>query len=108
MRRSPGNLAPANNRELIKIDGILVLIVLYLCMNIVAAWAFAWDKRKAKNNSWRMSEGTLLVLAFMGPFGAFGAMRLFRHKTRKMKFYLVPLFLVLHCAVFAFILITYR
>jgi uncharacterized membrane protein YsdA (DUF1294 family) len=101
-------VATANYRELIEIDGILVFIVLYFCVNIIAAWAFAWDKRKAKNNSWRTSEGTLLVLALMGPFGAFGAMKLFRHKTRKIKFYLVSLFLVLHCAVFTYLLITYR
>jgi len=36
------------------------------------------------------------VLALMGPFGAFGAMRLFRHKTQKKKFYLVPIFACLH------------
>jgi uncharacterized membrane protein YsdA (DUF1294 family) len=105
---SPGTVAIANNRELVEIDGILVLVVLYLCVNLIAACAFAWDKHKSKNNSWRTSENALLVLALMGPFGAFGAMRLFRHKTRKIKFWLVFLFLVLHCTVFTYLLVTYR
>jgi uncharacterized membrane protein YsdA (DUF1294 family) len=81
---------------------------LYLCVNLIAACAFAWDKRKAKKDTWRTSENTLLVLAFLGPFGAFGAMRLFRHKTRKIKFWLVPFFLVLHLAVIGYLVITCR
>jgi len=94
-------------RELIEIDLIPILIALYLCVNLIAACAFAGDKRKAKNNSWRMSESTLLVLAFLGPFGAFIAMRIFRHKTRKMKFWLVPLFLGIHLALLTYLIITF-
>jgi len=97
-----------NSRELIEIDLILVLTALYLCVNGIAACAFAWDKCKARKNTWRTSENALLVLAFMGPFGAFCAMMLFRHKTRKIKFYLVPFFLVLHLVVIGYLVITYR
>jgi uncharacterized membrane protein YsdA (DUF1294 family) len=95
-------------RELIEIDLIPIFIALYSCANIIAACAFAGDKRKAKNNSWRMSESTLLVLAFFGPFGAFIAMRIFRHKTRKIKFWLVPLFLGIHIALLAYLISTFR
>ena len=77
-------------------------------MNLIAACAFAWDKRKAKKDTWRTSENTLLVLAFLGPFGAFLSMRLFRHKTHKIKFWLVPFFLVLHLAGIGFLVITCR
>ena len=77
-------------------NAILALVLLYLGVNLLAACAFAWDKRKATKDTWRTSENTLLVLAFLGPFGAFGAMRMFRHKTRKMKFYLVLIFACLH------------
>ena len=92
---------------MIEIDLIPVLIALYLCVNFIAACAFAGDKRKAKKDTWRTSENTLLVLAFLGPFGAFGAMRLFRHKTRKIKFWLVPFFLVLHLAIIGYLIISY-
>jgi uncharacterized membrane protein YsdA (DUF1294 family) len=98
----------ADSRELIEIDEILLFIVLYLCVNLIAAWSFAWDKHTAKNNTWRTGESTLLVLSFLGPFGASGAMRLFRHKTRKMKFSLVPLFLAIHLVVIAYLFLTYR
>ena len=81
---------------------------MYLCVNLIAAGAFAWDKHKAKRNSWRTSENLLLLLAFLGPFGACGAMRLFRHKTRTIKFWLVPVFLVLHLAVIGYLVITCR
>ncbi|MEN6442669.1 MAG: DUF1294 domain-containing protein [Methanoregula sp.] len=74
----------------------VLLPALYIVVNSIAFLSFAYDKHKTRNNGWRISEGTLLVLAFLGPFGAYGAMLMFRHKTRKIKFYLVPLFLVLH------------
>lgn len=63
---------------------------------MVSAGAFAWDKRKSKRSNHRIRENTLLMLAFLGPFGAFIAMQVFRHKTQKVKFWLVPFFLILH------------
>ena len=94
-------------RELIEIDLIPVLIALYLSLNLIAACVFAGDKRRAKTDSWRTTENTLLVLAFLGPFGAFLSMRFFRHKTRKIKFWLVPFFLVLHLGVIGYLIISY-
>ncbi len=70
--------------------------MVYAFLNIIAFLIFANDKRKAKKNAWRTPENLLLVFAALGPFGAFGAMLIFRHKTRKLKFYLVPLFLFIH------------
>ena len=55
---------------------------------------FGEDKKRAKQQKWRISESTLLWMAFFG--GAIGAllgMRNFHHKTQKRKFrILVPLF----------------
>ncbi|CVK34609.1 DUF1294 domain-containing protein [Methanoculleus bourgensis] len=51
--------------------------------------------------TWRTPERRLLFLALLGPFGALGAMRAFRHKTRKTKFWLVPIFLCLQIGLFA-------
>ncbi len=70
--------------------------MVYAFLNIIAFLIFANDKRKAKKNAWRTPENLLLVFAALGLFGAFGAMLIFRHKTRKLKFYLVPLFLFIH------------
>lgn len=77
---------------------ILTLIAAYLLVNAVSFLAYYHDKRSAKHSVWRTPEKTLLALAFFGPFGAFVAMHVFRHKTQKPKFRLVPLFLVLHVA----------
>jgi uncharacterized membrane protein YsdA (DUF1294 family) len=57
---------------------------------------FAHDKKKAQGTARRTPENILLLFAFFGPFGAYGAMKIFRHKTQKVKFYLVPVFLVIH------------
>jgi uncharacterized membrane protein YsdA (DUF1294 family) len=63
--------------------------------------AFTVDKRRAQNNRARTSERTLLGFAAIGSFGALAAMYLFRHKTRKIKFYLVPLFAGIHLVLMA-------
>jgi len=75
------------------------ILIFYPAVNIAAFLIFGYDKRNALRNTWRISEGMLLALAFSGPFGALAAMKVFRHKTRKMKFYLVPLFAAFHLAI---------
>jgi uncharacterized membrane protein YsdA (DUF1294 family) len=37
--------------------------------------------------------------ALIGPFGAYAAMQVFRDKTRKLKFNLVPVCAILHIAI---------
>jgi uncharacterized membrane protein YsdA (DUF1294 family) len=70
-------------------------LYLIVAVNCVALIIFGADKLKSKKGSWRIPESRLLFVAFLGPFGAFAGMLLFRHKTRKLKFILVPLFLFL-------------
>ena len=56
-------------------------------VNGVAFWMFYLDKERAIRGEWRISETTLLTLAFLGGwFGAIAAQRRFRHKTRKQPF----------------------
>jgi uncharacterized membrane protein YsdA (DUF1294 family) len=68
-------------------------------VNFFAVAIFGIDKLKSKRNSWRIPELRLLLVAFFGPFGAFAGMLLFRHKTRKIKFLLVPIFLLTQVAI---------
>jgi uncharacterized membrane protein YsdA (DUF1294 family) len=75
---------------------------LLIVVNCVALVIFGVDKLQSKKRSWRIPESRLLLLAFFGPFGAYAGMVLFRHKTRKIKFLLVPIFLL-----FQVILIAY-
>lgn len=68
-----------------------------LTINVIAFAAYGIDKWKARHGKWRISEMTLILLAFLG--GALGAllgMNVFRHKMQHWKFkILVPLALLL-------------
>lgn len=68
--------------------------------NVMVFTLYGVEKWKAKRQKWRISEMTLLGMAFVfGASGAFAGMLLFHHKTRKWKFrILVPLFLLLQAA----------
>lgn len=75
-----------------------ILIIYLVIVNSISLSMFYIDKQKAKKHLWRIPEATLLMSALIGgSFGAFAAMRIFRHKTKHAKFYiLVPLFMILH------------
>ena len=79
-----------------------LLQILLIIVNCVALIIFGVDKLQSKKGGWRIPESRLLLLAFFGPFGAYAGIVLFRHKTRKIKFLLVPIFLL-----FQVILIAY-
>ena len=70
-------------------------------MNLLAFLLYGIDKWSARHNLRRIPEKVLLgIAAIGGSLGAFASMRLFRHKTRKAKFYLgVPTLLFLQICV---------
>ena len=75
------------NTAKIKIVKFLVIV------NFFTLAIFGIDKLNSKKGGWRIPESKLLLIAFFGPFGAYAGMLLFRHKTRKIKFLIVPFFL---------------
>lgn len=79
--------------------------VYLIAVNICTFLVYGIDKQKARSGRWRIPESRLLLLAAVGgSLGAWMGMYVFRHKTRKAKFYLgIPLILVIQCAL-AFIL----
>jgi uncharacterized membrane protein YsdA (DUF1294 family) len=77
-------------------NNLIIFAAFYAVVNIIAFLVYGRDKRKAENGGWRTPEKTLIIAAFLGPFGAYAGMRKFRHKTQKLKFKLVPFFLILH------------
>lgn len=85
----------------------LIAIVVYVVLNIIAFAMYVWDKHKAKEGEWRTKESTLLIAALFGPWGAVAGMKVARHKTRKLKFKLVYLFLVIHILIIAYLAYTY-
>lgn len=68
----------------------LHFIIDYLLLaNVVTFIAYGIDKYKAKKGKWRISEATLLVMAFVGgSIGAWLGMKAFHHKTMHKKFYI--------------------
>lgn len=76
------------------------IIAYLLLVNVVTFFTYGIDKYKAKKGKWRISEATLLLMAFLG--GSIGAglgMKAFHHKTMHKKFYIgVPTFIILQLA----------
>ncbi|MBO7363152.1 MAG: DUF1294 domain-containing protein [Lachnospiraceae bacterium] len=82
------------------------LLIYVLIINIVSFVVYGIDKRKAVEGKWRIPEATLLFTGFIGgAVGSFIGMKVFRHKTQKLKFrILVPIFILLNIAVIVFVL----
>jgi len=66
---------------------------------MITFFLFAWDKQRGIKNKWRIREGVLIGCALLGGgIGAYLAMKLFRHKTKQLKFkVLVPLSVLIAC-----------
>jgi len=81
---------------------IKIMITTLLVWNAIVFITYGIDKRKAKRGKQRISEATLLFMAFlMGGIGALLGMRAFKHKTKHIKFKIgVPILLVINIAVF--------
>jgi uncharacterized membrane protein YsdA (DUF1294 family) len=82
-------------------------LVFYILINGVVFFFYAHDKIKAKKNARRTPENRLLFFALFGPLGSCAAMLVFRHKTRKMKFYLVPVCAMLHIVLLIWMLLYF-
>ena len=67
---------------------LLELLTYYLiAINFATFAAYGIDKARAENGQWRISEGTLLLMATVGGWpGAWAGRWAFRHKTRKQSF----------------------
>ncbi len=70
-------------------------LVLFVIANVLSLVIFGLDKIRSMKGAWRISESKLLFVAFFGPFGAYAGMVFFKHKIRKVKFFLVPIFLLI-------------
>ncbi len=81
-----------------------ILCIYLLLINIATFLTYGIDKWKSRRDRWRISESTLLLLAFIGgSIGAWLGMKVWHHKTLHKKFkYGVPLIFVLQlaCAVY--------
>ena len=85
----------------------LIALAVFVTINILSFGVYRNDKMKARRNQWRTSEAALLVWALFGPYGAYLAMKRYRHKTRQAKFLLVPIFLIVETGAITFLALRY-
>ena len=89
---------------------LLHIVLIYLVViNVVTFFMYGIDKWKAKKSKWRIRETALLGLAVLGgSIGAWFGMKVWHHKTQRMKFrYGVPLILIIQIALLIFTYKTY-
>ena len=81
------------------------IIYILICINVLTFLVYGIDKWKAKQGRWRISEGTLLILAIIGgSIGALLGMKVWHHKTQHKTFkYGLPLILLAQIALIYFI-----
>ncbi|MFZ5643847.1 MAG: DUF1294 domain-containing protein [Bacillota bacterium] len=79
------------------------LIIIYiLAINLIGFLLMGLDKSRARAGNWRVPEKRFIIIAIMGgSAGVILGLRLFRHKTRHLKFtIIIPMILVLQVFIF--------
>ena len=99
--------------KLIKDAGLIIympyFIIYLIVINLIGILIMYVDKRKAMYGRWRIPEKTLIIIALLGgSIGCMVGMKLFRHKTQKIKFVLgYPTILIAETIIIAYFLIKY-
>lgn len=98
-----------NKTGLIEYLTPLNIIIYLVSINLIGLLVMYIDKKKAKYGRWRIPEKTLLIVALLGgSIGTMIGMRLFRHKTQKIKFTLgFPTILISEIIIITYFLIKY-
>lgn len=74
---------------------IIFIYTYVISINLVTFLIYGYDKYQARKNGPRISEKTLHIMALIGGSGgAFLGQILFRHKTRKWKFKVIFIIIV--------------
>lgn len=83
----------------------MFFFALFGIWNVAVFIMYGIDKKRARKNKWRISERTLIGVAFLmgGPGAVFG-MHVFRHKTQKISFrILISVAVLVNAAILIFI-----
>lgn len=68
---------------------ISYFIIYLIVINLIGLFIMYLDKKKAMYGRWRIPEKSLIIIALLGgSIGCMIGMKLFRHKTQKIKFVL--------------------
>ena len=95
--------------DYIKDNGYIIAVVYLLIINILAFVLYGFDKRRARKDKYRISEGTLLWMARIGGgVGSWIGIRRFHHKTKHKRFViLVPLWTILWLIAIVYLVIKF-
>lgn len=98
-----------DNMTLIQHIGLSKILLYLVTINLIAFLAMGIDKWKAKREAWRIPEQTLLSLVLLGGgIGGIAGMYVFRHKTKKPKFFIgFPVILITEIVLVIYLLIKY-
>ena len=85
------------------------IIIYLLIINLISFLSMGIDKWKAKRGAWRIPEQTLISMVLLGGgIGGILGMYVFRHKTKKPRFYIgFPVILVLEIVVAVYVLVKF-
>lgn len=74
----------------------LVLLAFYGLLSLMTFCLYGLDKSAARRGKWRVQESTLHFLSLFGGWpGAMLGQRVFRHKTKKLRFRVIFWFTVI-------------
>lgn len=79
-----------------------IIIIYFICINIIGFISMYLDKRKAIKSEWRIKESTLIMVVILGgSIGACLGMETFKHKTKHIKFkYGIPIIILVQIIIF--------
>ncbi|AJD91719.1 hypothetical protein JMA_24020 [Jeotgalibacillus malaysiensis] len=77
-----------------------VFTVYYFVLSLIGFISMKVDKKRARNDEYRISEKTLWTIALLGgALGSWVGMNFFRHKTKHFSFRVgMPVLVILHSA----------
>lgn len=85
---------------------IYKVVILYLIiLNVVGFFSMGVDKKRAKNNEWRIKEKTLFFIAIIGgSAGSLLGVKVYRHKTKHTAFVIgMPIILIVQILLVVFL-----
>ena len=85
-----------------------IIIIYFVIISIIGYVLPAVDKKRAKNDEWRIPEKTLFIVSILGGSAAMLiSMKNYRHKTKHKRFMIgIPCIIVLQLAAIDFILLV--
>jgi len=106
---SPKKAVPLPANIMRDINGVHIILICLVAINLITFFLYGIDKWKAKRSKWRIEEATLLWWAALGgSIGALLGMKAWHHKTLHKKFkYGVPLILIIQVIIILLIYYLY-